>query len=344
MNIIEKFNNAVIFRYDYCDDVYTVTNVNNCFDGPYKLKILDEKGIDLCKYNKSFISDINLSQPQNHFIENIKIDCLDRTEMTKYCKYARGYFNSKNMTLCDYTNEDNWALTYQLRGYNVHFDHIVNDDMKNIDKKYNNVKLITKILKKQYRYDSEEEDYEVEEEEEEDGYEEEFEDGNDINDETEIKNGDVKNKYEDDIKKEENNIEKENGQILQKFLKNAGNVLYIEYDFHAMCVYTVKESKIKESTIYDLWNNDIKLATIIVLSNCTSPNLTDFDIHSDEGAYHCGANFYKYGSYFEGDKKKTSDGIVLIGEQNSDVMYYGNAINEDVLIPDIVHLENESVH
>lgn len=81
---------------------------------------------------------------------------------------------------------------------------------------------------------------------------------------------------------------------------------------------------------------------MIALSDCFSPNLSDFD--GDEEAYNCGVNFYKYGSY-EGEEQKheSSDGTVLLGEQYLSIMYYGTAIEDDILIPDVVHIENISV-
>lgn len=53
----------------------------------------------------------------------------------------------------------------------------------------------------------------------------------------------------------------------------------------------------------------------------SSPNLTDYQLYSDEGSYAAGVNKY-------------DGGLVLIAEQNSGIMYYGSAAYDHFLIPD----------
>lgn len=116
--IYNGITHGTLLRYDYNEGTLTQMDLNKYFEGnPFKIKILDRQGVDMCLEDKEFISDIKFTEANRDFIK--KLTAEKRRSINGRLK--------ENLETVNYDDEENWTLTYRLRGFKIAFDVSPND-------------------------------------------------------------------------------------------------------------------------------------------------------------------------------------------------------------------------
>lgn len=329
--IYNQITGGILFRYDVCGfngetGHLTHMDLKKLFDGkPFKIKILNLKGVDICLEDKEFISDIKFSESNRHFLKNLEAEKATGLSLESHRR-------RKLLTILDYDDEDNWTLTYRLRGFSVFFYqkpcwNVVTSYMAQI------VGFLIRghenSLNCMFSYNLERQTY--------------FMDY--LNNNTDVASTEYDESFEEDSDDDISHFWKESSisrspfepdHVITLFYKifNAvmlncrdgpKNWLWIEYQSVTKSCdrLNVIKKTYKDTDLYEIRSNDCNLIGVLIeLSDGTSPDLTDgIDRDFDRWRYTAGINMY-------------DGGLVLIGARNSGVMYYGNADEKGVLIPD----------